>query len=139
MNKKLIIPSFSFFLVLGFSFFVFSQEKSRNEVALGESKVTASVESLNEGKERVILFYGTGCPHCSIVDEYLEENNAKEKIDFDHKEIYFNRASAKELEEKAKTCGIPTDSIGVPFLWDGEKCFVGDKDIIEFFKQKISE
>ena len=47
-----------------------------------------------------------------------------------------NQNNAKELTEKARICGLPTDSIGVPFLWDGEKCFIGDQDIINFFSAK---
>lgn len=133
MNKKLIIPSILFVIALGFSFFVLSQEKKQDQ-----SIANGSVEEASQSENQIILFYGTGCPHCAIVDEYLEENKVKEKIDFAHKEVYFNRTNSKELEEKAKACGMPTDSIGVPFLWDGEKCLVGDVDIVEFFKQKIN-
>jgi len=42
------------------------------------------------------------------------------------------------LEAKAKICELPTDSIGVPFLWDGKDCLIGDQDIINFFKQKTN-
>ncbi len=129
MNKKIIIPSILFVLALGFSFFVLSQDKKTD----GEL-----TESVSQSESKIILFYGTGCPHCAIVDEYLEENKVEERMDFAHKEVYFNRTNANELEEKARACGMPTDSIGVPFLWDGEKCLVGDVDIVEFFKQKIN-
>lgn len=129
MRNKIIIPTILFILVLGISFFVLSQEKkSDSEVVNGG----------NQSQNGIIFFYGDGCPHCSIVEEYLKENKVAEKIDFFQKEVYFNRSNSEELKEKAKACGMSTDSIGVPFLWDGEKCFVGDVDIIEFFKSKIN-
>jgi len=86
----------------------------------------------------IILFYGDGCPHCKIVEEFIENNNIKNKISFAQKEVYNNKKNADELVGKAKICGIPTDSIGVPFLWDGTKCLVGDQDIVDFFKSLIN-
>jgi glutaredoxin len=70
------------------------------------------------------------------VEKYIEENKIQDKISFTQKEVYYNQNNAKELEAKAKICGLPTDSIGVPFLWDGEKCLIGDQDIINFFSAK---
>ncbi len=131
MKNKVTIPTILFLLVLVSSFYVFSKENSKGKLA-------EPVQEEIQTESQIILFYGMGCPHCAIVDEYLEENNVKEKVDFVQKEVYFNRANSKQLEEKAQACGMPADSIGVPFLWDGEKCFIGGQDIIEFFKQKIN-
>ena len=44
--------------------------------------------------------------------------------------------NSNELGSIAAKCKIDKNNIGVPFLWDGEKCYTGDKDIIAFFKQK---
>ena len=74
-----------------------------------------------------------------IVEEYIEENNIKEKIFFEQKEVYYNKNNANELAEKAGLCGLPTNSVGVPFLWNGSKCFVGDQEIIEFLKEQNNE
>lgn len=128
MNQKIAVPTILFVFVLLFSFYAFSREKNEGQLSNSESA---------QEETQIILFYGNGCPHCAVVDEYLEENKVSEKITFFRKEAWFNRTNAKELEEKASICGIPTDSIGVPFLWDGEKCLVGDVDIVDFFKQKI--
>jgi len=131
MNKKIIIPTILFIAILVFSFFALSQEKDKNQPQT--NKLT---KEENQQTNKVILFYGDGCPHCAIVEKYIEENKIKDKISFAQKEVYYNQSNAKELEEKAKICGLPTDSIGVPFLWNGEKCLIGDQDIIDFFKQK---
>lgn len=88
----------------------------------------------------IILYTGDGCPHCAKVDEFIKENQIDSKISFSQKEVYYNQFNAKDLQSKAKICRLPTDSIGVPFLWDKEnaKCFIGDVDIINFFKTKLN-
>lgn len=137
MNKKIIIPSALFVAALGFSFFVLSQGKKDQAISSGSTE-NGSIEEESQAQNGIIFFYGDGCPHCAVVEEFIKENKVAEKVAFSQKEVYYNRNNSKELEEKAKSCGMPTDSIGVPFLWDGEKCLVGDADIVEFFKQKIN-
>jgi len=134
MKNKIIIPTILFIAVLIFSFFALSQEKNKNQTPADE---TATAE--NQPASQIILFYGDGCPHCAIVEKYIADNNLESKISFIQKEVYNNQNNAKELKAKAKICGLPTDSIGVPFLWNGEKCLIGDQDIINFFKQKSDE
>jgi glutaredoxin len=84
----------------------------------------------------IILFYGQECPHCRIVEKYIEDNKIAEKIDFAQGEVYHNKGNAEFLAEKAGKCGIATDSIGVPFLWSQDKCYVGQEEIVKFFKDK---
>lgn len=93
---------------------------------------------LNKGQDlsQIVLYYGEGCPHCKIVDDFISQNSIKEKVDFVEKEVWYNKINAAELAEKAKICGLKDDSIGVPFLWDGKDCLIGDVDIINFFKSK---
>jgi len=134
MYKKIIIPTILFIAVFTFSFFALSGEGKKNKPT-----ITEPAGQQNQAVGQIILFYGDGCPHCEIVEEYIEKNNIKEKLSFVEKEVYYNKINANELGEKAKICGLPTNSIGVPFLFDGEKCFIGDQDIINFFKQKTNE
>jgi len=89
-------------------------------------------------ENRMVYFYGNGCPHCAKVEEFFKDNNVESKIQFDKKEIYNDKPNAQLLFLVAqRKCNLSGDEIGVPFLWDGSKCFVGDGDIINFFKQKI--
>jgi len=124
MNKKILLPTILFASVLVFSFLVLLKNQPINQ---------------QSEQSQIILFYGIGCPHCAKVEEFIKENQIEKTIPFVKKEIYFNRQNAKELEEKAKICEIPENEVGVPFLWDGEKCFLGDVDIINFFKEKIGQ
>ncbi len=86
-----------------------------------------------------ILFYGEGCPHCKIVDDFILENNITEKVNFAHSEVWHNKSNAQLLGQKAQICGISADTVGIPFLFDGDnKCYVGDVDIINFFKNEAN-
>jgi glutaredoxin len=94
----------------------------------------------NSTSSTIVLFYGIGCPHCAKIEEFIKENKIKEKIAFEEKEVYFNKENAKQLIEVAKKCGFNENEIGVPFLWDGknQRCIIGDKPIINFFKEKLN-
>ena len=69
MNKKIIIPTILLIAVLIFSFFALSQEKDKNQISTNETTTEK-----NQSADKIILFYGDGCPHCAIVEEYINEN-----------------------------------------------------------------
>ena len=97
-----------------------------------------STNNSNASDKGVILYYGNTCPHCKLVEDFISQNGIAQKVSFENKEVYQNQNNAIELGEKAQKCSLATDSIGVPFLWDGStsKCLVGDQAIIQFFKDK---
>ena len=134
MNKKTLIPTILFIGVLVFAVVVLINNNKKQSTA-----ININSSPPDSSQNEIILFYGDSCPHCAIVDKYLKDNNVKNKVNFTEKEIYRNKANSNELTAKAEVCGLPTNSIGVPFLWDGKNCLIGDKDIIEFFKQKTNE
>lgn len=159
MNKKLTILSIIFTILIIISVILIINDKKKEIVSIpnNQNNQTETVEAREENKEilniddkkieptlpiiskkqeDIILFYGEGCPHCAIVEEFIEENKIDTKISFSKKEVYYNKQNSSLLVEKAKICNFNTDSIGVPFLWDGARCLVGDQDIIEFFKLK---
>jgi len=86
----------------------------------------------------MILFYGSGCPHCAAVKDYMAKNNLSAKAKITEKEVYFDRNNALELQARAKDCGLSTDRIGVPFLWDKGQCVIGDVNIINLFKERFN-
>jgi len=85
---------------------------------------------------KMILFYGDTCPHCEVVEEFIAENNIKEKIQFKELEVYNNKANAQLLYKKATSCGLDVEQgVGVPFFFDGKNCLLGNKDIIDFLSK----
>ena len=131
MDKKIIMSTILFIIVLIFSIFAIGQKKEKNKVTIGNADAI-----INQQTNKIIFFYGDGCPHCAKVEEYFKKNDIQDKISFDKKEVYHNKNNASELAIKAKQCGLTTNSIGIPFLWTGKKCLIGDENIINFFKQK---
>jgi len=124
MNKKILAIIFVGILILGVGIYFL------------KDKIKKPPQNRPPGPA-VILFYGTGCPHCEIVEKYLKDNKVEEKILIEKKEVFYNKKNADEFNEKAEICGVPKEDRGVPLLWDGSKCIVGDPDIIAFFKSKI--
>jgi len=84
-----------------------------------------------------ILFVGTGCPHCKIVEYFIKQYAVDTKMTFETREVFFNSANANIMKKRAETCGIATDQLGVPLFWDGAKCYDGDVDIIKFFRDRL--
>jgi len=100
-------------------------------------KNSGQVNSAQTNEQGIILYTEIGCPHCLNVENFIKENKTREKIQFTEKEIS-NQVNLKSFLDKASKCGIKSDKIGVPLLWTGEKCLVGDQDIINFFKEKTN-
>lgn len=85
--------------------------------------------------EGIILFYGNGCPHCKNVDDFVAQNKIEDKVKFIRLEVWSNRDNQIILAEVALKCQITSTQLVVPFLYDGNgKCYKGDVDIINFFK-----
>lgn len=109
-----------------------SKNKNKETNILSETNITQSKES-----EAPIFFYGNTCPHCKDVEEWIKENKIEEKIKIVKKEVYDNRKNAEELIQAAKNCGLPTKSIGVPFLYTPEgECLIGTPDVISYLSSR---
>lgn len=89
-----------------------------------------------EFSEGMVLFYGDGCPHCENVEKYISDNGVKTKVSFEQKEVHKGN-NMEEISYRAEQCGIPSSSLAIPLFWDGSKCYMGDKDIINYFKEKL--
>lgn len=123
-NKKIsIVIATGLILLVGVSFW-YAREKNSPQV---------------DGAENgPILFYRDDCVHCANVEKYLEDNKIEEKIKIDKKEVAINTENQKILLDKAKICKLDTNSIGVPFLWTGKKCLMGDQPIIDYLKEQTN-
>lgn len=83
-----------------------------------------------------VYYYGAECPHCKKINEFLEANKIAEKVNFIKKEVWHDRANAKEMTGAASQCGIDKNNIGVPFVFDNGTCFIGEPDVQKFFSEK---
>lgn len=92
-----------------------------------------------------ILFFGNGCPHCANVEKFISDNKITDNIKITMSEVPYGNNDNSSLEDNAKIlgqvatkCGIQANQVGIPFLWDGKTCTVGDVDIIKYFQGKMT-
>ena len=69
----------------------------------------------------IVEFYGQGCPHCADVDAFVQANNIAQKVKWTKLEVWYNKANQETLSQVAQKCGITGNSVGVPFLYDGNE------------------
>lgn len=88
-----------------------------------------------------ILFYGSTCPHCQIVEAWIKDNKTDEKLKITKKEVYNNTDNQKEMTDLVnKYCPeLNKGGIGVPLGFDpvNKKCIQGDTPITDFLSQKV--
>ena len=134
MNKQALITSLLILIIVGLLGVVVFGSKNKNLSKVSSGQVATQPSS--DSYKTPIFFYGNTCPHCAEVETWMEENKIKEKINVIKKEVYDNQQNAKELTQAAQDCGLPTDSIGVPFLYDEGKCFIGTPDVTKYLSEK---
>lgn len=81
-----------------------------------------------------VLYTSLSCPFCRNVEQYIEENNVKDYLEFQELEVSQNAGNAQLFRGTAKRCGI--EKPGVPLFFDGEKCYEGDVDITDYFNSQ---
>lgn len=98
-------------------------------------------KGVSQEEAELILFWGDGCPHCKIVDEYITSNKADEKVKISYKEVYYNKTNQNLLQETVKKCPSidSTQGIGVPlaFVKSDNTCLYGDTPIIDWLKTHL--
>ena len=100
------------------------------------SKVTVEPTAMPQG---IVLFYGEGCSHCKNVEDFLSQNKIEDKVKITRLEVWSNQSNAQLLVNTAIACKIDvSQGAPIPLLWDGSKCYSGDVDVINFFKNSSS-
>jgi glutaredoxin len=81
------------------------------------------------------LFVSAVCPHCKNVEDFLNSWEKKDQVKINKLEVDSNQIAVSLLAKRASYCELPTNELGVPFLFTPEgKCLSGDQPIIEFLK-----
>lgn len=99
------------------------------------SKSSSSKPTTYPLPANLTYYWGDGCPHCKIVEDFISTWDKKDTVKIDKKEVWNNVANAKELKERYEYCKVPQSQMGVPLLFtpDG-KCYSGDQPIIDYLK-----
>jgi len=77
-------------------------------------------------------YWSTTCPHCAVVNEFMEGWEHTGEFALEKYETA-NPSNASRLQTRALSCDIPPTQIGVPLMYTPEgKCIVGDQPIIDY-------
>lgn len=99
------------------------------------SAATSSV-SVTFNKKAFIYFWGNTCPHCKELNDWMKENKiTPEKLKMQKLEVYDNQKNAALMNKAAEVCGIPSTQVGVPFVYNNGKCYIGTDQVKEHFEQ----
>ncbi|MCX8163061.1 MAG: hypothetical protein N3D10_00715 [Candidatus Micrarchaeota archaeon] len=90
--------------------------------------------SLPNSDNKLILYWGVGCPHCQKVKDYINQTSLDSKVMIVEKEVYSNSSNAQELVLVAKSCGLKEQEIGIPLIFFNNKCYIGEVEAIDLLK-----
>lgn len=124
MNKINIIVIAITLLILGLGAYFLTKPEKIFEIPVRED---GSYE----------YFWGNGCPHCAVVQEFFDGWDGKDNINLKKFEVWYDKDNAKIMEDRFNKCSPvpPKSSMAVPFLvTDDGSCLVSDSPIIEHFK-----
>ena len=123
MSKTLIIVAVITLLIIVGGVFLFSQGGSAPP-----SEPLPSPTSYE-------YYWGDGCPHCKNVQDFFDGWENYDKANIVKYEVWYNKANQKRMQQRADTCKINLQDMGVPLLVTptGE-CIGGDTPIVDHFK-----
>jgi len=125
MKKFLLICSILFlpFILLGCS---------KKEASVGVTNQNTSSQYLLIGPT---LFISSSCGHCANVKKFISDNDVTDKVQFAEKEVSESLVNYNTWLQAGKSCGI-TEKLGVPLLYDNGKCYMGEVEVMDYFKTK---
>ena len=126
MKQQLLAFSIILIALFGTLFLVYQTTQSS----------LSTTSSVTLDKDAFIYFYGNTCPHCAELNEWLKETGIEKKVKFEKKEVYQNKDNANLLQQAAEICRLETTQIGVPFVYDNGKCYIGSDQAKEIFQKK---
>jgi glutaredoxin len=136
MNKQTLVTSILILVIVGLLTTIVLGSNNKTTTKGTDKSPVSKTEVISDGS--ITFFYGNTCPHCADVEAWMKENRIEEKVTLTKKEVYDNMPNSIELTKVAEGCGLPTDSIGVPFLYAEGKCFVGSPDVIGYITKKAA-
>ena len=111
--------------------FNFDDNKTVIRVTDGEYIQDAKVDDIDfvDDKVNIYLFYGSTCPHCQALEEYLGKLKQSKKystyFNFYSFEVWNSKENQNMMLEIADIVASKDKVTGVPFLVIGEKTMVG--------------
>lgn len=99
-------------------------------------EVQAIAEAAGNFKSDMIYYYGDENVYCKNIEKFMKDNKIESIITFAKKEVWHDGSNDMEMKERAKQCGLKPEKIGVPMIWSGGKCYVGQVEVQNFLKKE---
>lgn len=133
MKKELIIGIAAVFLFLGITYAAYAlSAKDSNS-----SNSPTAPKTNNLVKSDFIYFWGSTCSHCKELNDWIKKNKVYARLTYKKLEVFYNKKNSGLMQEAAQVCGIPSSQVGVPFLYDNGKCYIGTPNAQEHFTEKM--
>jgi glutaredoxin-related protein len=113
--------------------YLFSKTPSENASVPSETpSPTASEAPLPNSSYE--YYWSETCGHCANVSDFFSSWEKADKVQVD-KKVISDRANANLMSQRARSCNLPFNQVGIPFLFtpNGE-CIIGDRPIINYFE-----
>ena len=114
----------------------YNSSGSTTKAAKTTKEVTTTTKSIDENKEpiNVYVFYGSGCPHCEDLFDYLNRLSYDSQYGKMFKvvkyEVWYNKSNEALMNKTYKQFGIKEGN-GVPFYVIGDQYFTGFPSDVE--------
>ena len=133
MKEKITTILIIIAVLIGF-YFLTSQKPNTLTSTLTPTSIPTPTSDL-------VLFYGSTCPHCKVVEEFISTNKIDQKLTISQLEVYENKSNVKIFSDMVKkVCPdqLNPEGLPVPFLIDqkNNKCLVGDTPITDYLSEK---
>lgn len=99
-----------------------------------------AVETPEDAPEiNLVLYYGTGCPHCERAQQTLEELRAEYNINIVKKEVYYDPVNYQEMRDAYARFGFDSGQGGVPTMIIGDRSMIIGAVTKERFREIFDE
>ena len=84
----------------------------------------------------IVFYYGNTCPHCQVVETFIDDNNLNATLKLDYREVFNNSDNAATLQGIWVKCNQTGDP-QVPLLYYNNSCFIGEDQAISFLNSHM--
>jgi hypothetical protein len=101
------------------------------------AQTAIDLPAIPEGQ--LTVFISQGCPHCAIVESHVKNKGLDKKLPIAFMEINGDKENLALLLKLTQQCGLSSDELSIPMLWDGSHCLIGDKPIMKFIDDAANQ
>lgn len=101
---------------------------------------TSKREVISTPGAEIIIFYGSTCPHCKDLNDYIVAKELDKLVPLQHLEVYKNNSNKELMWQKLEQCKdiSANDKGSVPFMYAPDKCLIGSTPIEDYLKNKVN-